>query len=119
MKLSLSLAFVFWLSACTSETPPPATASTAHASRTKKKPRAAKALSPDQLRRVMNKKSAALAGCYELSESKDLSSMTVEFEVGTDGRVSGGRIADGDVDDVMRDCVLGVVRDAHFPKAAA
>jgi outer membrane biosynthesis protein TonB len=67
----------------------------------------------------MNKKSAAIAGCYELSDNKDLSSMTIEFEVGMDGRVSGERVADAAVDDVLRDCVLGVVRDARFPKSGA
>jgi len=120
MKCSCWLVVVLWLAACASETPPPEAPTASHASSPRKKSRGAKSLSPEQLRRVMNKKSLAMAGCAELSENKDsLSSMTIEFEVGKDGKVSGEHIADGDVDDVLRDCVLGVVRDARFPKSGA
>ena len=64
-----------------------------------------------------------MAGCYEVSESKNHSttgSLTVEFEVGADGRVNGERVADSSLsDDVLNECVLGVVRKTHFPKATA
>jgi len=119
MNRTYWLLVVLSLSACSSETPPPTDPGTAHASSSRKKPRGAKALSAEQLRHVMNKKSTAIAGCYELSDNKDLSSMTIEFEVGMDGRVNDERIADAAVDNVLRDCVLGVVRDARFPKSGA
>jgi len=70
----------------------------------------------------MNAKATALAGCYELAETEGGTarpSLTVEFEIGVDGRVRGERIADGDVGGVLGDCVLRVVRDARFPRSGA
>lgn len=70
----------------------------------------------------MDKKALEMSGCYELSDDKEgaaLETLTVEFEVGIDGKVTGERFADGESGDVLRDCVLKVVRGARFPKAGS
>ncbi|HEY4159046.1 MAG TPA: AgmX/PglI C-terminal domain-containing protein [Polyangiaceae bacterium] len=113
---------VFALSACASDPAPAAHAPSREHHAKKRAPRAT-SLSPAQLHRAMSSKGTALAGCYQVSESKnhsDAGSMTIEFEVGMDGRVSGERVAESDLSDgVLGDCVLGVVRQTHFPKATA
>jgi TonB family protein len=107
---------------CASEPAPEAAAPRASHAR---KARSARTnpLSPEQLRHVMNAKASAMAGCYELSESKskaDGGELTVEFEVAVDGRVSGERVSDSSLsDDALNECVLGIVRKSHFPKATA
>jgi len=109
------------LAGCSAETPTPAAPNAAAPARRAETARRS-SLSSEQVRRVMNAKAVDLSGCYELSEAKEgdaRPNLTVEFEVGVDGRVSDERIADGDGGGVFGDCVLRVVRDARFPRAGA
>lgn len=121
--ISLTVGWAFLGIACGAEAPEPKTAPSAARSgpaRPAKSAKRARSLSPQQVRRVMDEKALEMSGCYELADDKAgaLGTLTVEFEVGADGRVRGERFADGGRD-VLRECVLKVVKDARFPEAGA
>ena len=88
-----------------------------------RRPKAKRALSPEQLQATMKGRVTDMAACYELSPAKQkqvAGELTVDFTVEASGKVSGeALVSDSVADKLLSDCVLGVVRDTAFPPAEA
>lgn len=88
-----------------------------------RRPKAKRALTPEQLQTTMKGRVTEMAACYELSPAKQKQAageLTVDFTVEASGKVSGeSLVSDSVADKLLSDCVLGVVRETAFPPAGA